>query len=90
VIYSALQNIAGKILRWAINATGIGAIILWLFNSTYADPESDAQSTTQAVAKTYRAHTSAEKEGDSQKKEKHAQNARRHAGKWGFAEKKST
>jgi hypothetical protein len=85
VIYSALQNVAGMILRWAVNVTGIGAVILWLFNNNYANPENDAQSPTQAVAKTYLANRNAEKEQDSQKKEKHTQNVSRHAGKWGFS-----
>jgi hypothetical protein len=75
------------VLRWIINATGIGAVVLWLFNSIYENPESDAQSATQAIAKTYRARTTAKKEKDSQKREKNTQAAKRIEDKWGFSVK---
>ncbi|MDR2676976.1 MAG: hypothetical protein LBB26_00165 [Puniceicoccales bacterium] len=55
VQYSPVQNFLGILLRWLIAATGIGAIVIWVFNSIYSNPKSDARSATQAVAKAFRA-----------------------------------
>ncbi|MDR1456568.1 MAG: hypothetical protein LBI34_00685 [Puniceicoccales bacterium] len=85
VTYSLFQNIVGIILRWLINMTGIGAIVLWLVKSIYGNAESDATSATQAVVQTYQEIASAEKEQDSEKRESRTQKAHRISGKWGFS-----
>ncbi|MDR2341072.1 MAG: hypothetical protein LBD72_01955 [Puniceicoccales bacterium] len=83
--YNALQNVAGMVLRWIIHATGVGAIVLWLFNRIYENSESDAQSPTQAIIKACLACTTANKEKNSQKRAKNIQAANRMGSKWGFS-----